>query len=122
MEKYLNSIRDHLENRIASIAPYSAYFDGFEEWFQIEVIVALRGKATVWGKKEKDADIVVDDQGIELKASKTGGSDVFTPAFRDHKDADYYLFLHQHSYPIKYKSRLIESMQIVSDWYLTLMK
>lgn len=73
---------------------------GFENWFQVEFILALYDSGVVaekvLGKKKYDADIIVDGKGIELKAhhSRHPGENLIK-AFSKHKRADSYLFLAQ---------------------------
>ena len=81
--------------------------DGIENWFQIEVLTALDNNgfpATVWGKTNYDADLVVQISekkvGIELRCWKETGADSLTPVIRDHPKANLYLFLAQPIFPI----------------------
>ena len=82
--------------------------------------MALRGKATIWGKSKYDSDIVVDGKGIELKACTHREEATFAEAFSGHPNADYYLILHKNEYPVRFHDRVVESVTVFDNWKLTL--
>jgi len=77
----------------------SQYGWGFENWFQIEIIVALYDagfEVTTDGKKELDADLVVNGLGVELRCYQSRFPDYnLERAFVEHPRASIYLFLAQ---------------------------
>ena len=71
---------------------------GFEHWFQNELLVAfLRNghQVSILGKMKKDADIIIDGYGLELKCWKQQfpSKRKLINAFDQHPNADGYLFL-----------------------------
>ena len=97
---FLNSLVDHFKTRVQTLDYANDFFDGFEMWFQIETIAALKKvnvDISVDGNIKADSDviIIIDNEhiGIELKAWKQShSSNVLNDAFK-HKKADYYLIL-----------------------------
>ncbi len=96
----LETVSAHMKEHVSTLDYAKDYFDGFENWFQIEIIAALRKlyiKVSIDGKIKKDSDLIIimDEEpiGIELKAWKQShSSNVLNDAFK-HKKADYYLII-----------------------------
>ena len=59
-DKILDSVSQHIQNRISTLEKTKNHIDGFENWFQVEVIHTLRAsglEASIKGKvKNFDAD------------------------------------------------------------------
>ena len=99
-----DTITEYMKDRVGTLEFAKDYFDGFEYWFQIEVIAALQKGGivtTIKDKMEFDSDIVIEIDsnrfGIELKAFKSSHSgDVIKSSFK-HKRADYYLIISEKS-------------------------
>jgi hypothetical protein len=98
--EFIQSLKEHFQNKVQTLEDAKDYFDGFEMWFQIETIAALKKmnlEVSIEGKIKKDSDlvIIIDEEPIviELKAWKQShSSNVLNDAFK-HKQADYYLIL-----------------------------
>lgn len=130
----LNVISEHFSSpemaqKLAMIAEFAG---GFEQWFQMETIVALVNAeifATVTGKTEFDADIIVRDDskelGIELRC---GGVQNMINALTDHPNADLYLFLFRNNNDML--SQLVKQLRgrdnihkkLDSNWIIMLVK
>ena len=80
------------------VASGKRVIDGIENWFQTETASELLNNGanvTVWGKRDYDADLIVDGNGVELRCQQNYGSNMLTKAITiDHQRAEYYLFLH----------------------------
>jgi len=132
--KLLNVTSEHFSNpeltqKLDMIAEFAG---GFECWFQMETIVALVNAeifATVIGKTEFDADIIVRDDskelGIELRC---GSVQNMINALTDHPNADLYLFLFRNDDDMM--SQLVEQLKgrdhihkkLDSNWVIMLIK
>jgi hypothetical protein len=96
----LETVSAHMREQVSTLEYAKDYFEGFENWFQIEIIAALRKlylNVSIEGKINKDSDLIIimDEEpiGIELKAWKQShSSNVLNDAFK-HKKADYYLII-----------------------------
>ncbi len=138
MEQLLSILRDHFETQLKRIQRVIYWVDGFESWIQTEVMVAGHNAGyhiTTKGKMEHDSDLVIYSPsgriGIEIKHWRWGMADTLNPAFIQHPNADYYLFLHE--YPgwgyydeaikkvSKHKKLLVWKWPHVSDWYISLL-
>ena len=133
----LRSAVDHFSDaeRIKTLDSTIDKADGFENWFQVELIRALNEQgfhATVWNKTKHDADVVVSKdgqkKGVELRCWKNSYSgDPVKSVISDHPTADLYLFLAQNSdrtdkMLADFKEKNLETMKkrIDSNWSLIL--
>jgi len=97
---YLTLITNYLKERVSSLEYAKDFYDGFENWFQIEVIAALQKggvNTSIKDKNQFDSDIVIEEGGdrfgVELKAFKSSHSgDIIEKAF-EHRLANYYLII-----------------------------
>jgi len=131
----LETVSSHMKERVSTLEYARKYFDGFENWFQIETIAALRKlnlNVSIDDKIKKDTDLIImiDEEpiGIELKAWKQShSSNVLNDAFK-HKKADYYLIIAEKcprifEYLTKYQvkhSFYPQTIDIHENWMLIL--